>query len=98
MAAPSRRIEIADGESLYYEYEAPGAAGKTFVFVNALTGNYQMWQAVIAPKLRAAGYGTLVYNFRGQAESRTAPSTRRPTISSQCRSRTPRPRNASRAP
>lgn len=69
-------LEIADGESLYYEYEPPGAAGKTFVFVNALTGSYQMWQAVIAPKLRAAGYGTLVYNFRGQAESRTAPSTR----------------------
>lgn len=69
-------LEIADGESLYYEYAAPGPAGKTFVFVNALTGSYQMWQAVIGPKLRAAGYGTLVYNFRGQAESRTAPATR----------------------
>lgn len=68
-------LEIADGESLYYEYAAPGAAGKTFVFVNALTGSYQMWEAAIAPKLRAAGYGTLVYNFRGQAESRTKPTT-----------------------
>lgn len=69
-------LEIADGESLYYEYAPPGAAGKTVVFVNALTGNAQMWQAAIAPALRAAGYGTLVYNFRGQAESRTAPTTR----------------------
>lgn len=69
-------LEIADGESLYYEYAAPGAKGCTFVFVNALTGNFQMWQAVIGPKLREAGYGTLVYNFRGQAESRTAPATR----------------------
>ena len=32
-------LEIAPGESLYYEYEAPGATGQTFVFVNALTGN-----------------------------------------------------------
>jgi len=69
-------LEIATGESLYYEYDAPGAAGRTFVFVNALTGNAQMWQAAIGPALRAAGYGTLVYNFRGQAESRTAVTTR----------------------
>ncbi len=38
-------LEIADGESLYYEYTAPGSAGKTAVFVNALTGSYQMWEA-----------------------------------------------------
>lgn len=69
-------LEIADGESLYYEYTAPGPDGRTFVFVNALTGSYQMWDAVIGPQLRAAGHGTLVYNFRGQAESRTAPTTR----------------------
>jgi pimeloyl-ACP methyl ester carboxylesterase len=69
-------LDIAAGESLYYEYDAPGAAGRTFVFVNALTGNAQMWQAAIGPALRAAGYGTLVYNFRGQAESRTAVTTR----------------------
>lgn len=69
-------LEIADGESLYYEYAAPGPDGRTFVFVNALTGSYQMWEAVIGPRLRAAGHGTLVYNFRGQAESRTAPTTR----------------------
>ncbi|NQW11090.1 MAG: alpha/beta hydrolase [Alphaproteobacteria bacterium] len=73
-------LDIADGESLYYEYDAPGATGKTVIFVNALTGNYAMWQAEIAPALRAAGYGTLVYNFRCQAESRTA-TTNRPTPS-----------------
>jgi 3-oxoadipate enol-lactonase len=70
-------LEIAPGESLYYEYEAPGATGQTFVFVNALTGNTGMWQAdSIGPKLRAAGYGTLCYNFRGQIESKTAPETK----------------------
>jgi len=70
-------LEIADGESLYYKHQPPaGDAGKTFVFVNALTGSYAMWEAEIGPALRAAGHGTLVYNFRGQAESQTAETTR----------------------
>jgi pimeloyl-ACP methyl ester carboxylesterase len=66
-------LEITPEESLFYEYDAPGATGQTFVFVNALTGNTGMWQAdAIGPKLRAAGYGTLCYNFRGQTESKTS--------------------------
>jgi 3-oxoadipate enol-lactonase len=70
-------LEIAEGESLYYEHTSPtDPSGKTFVFVNALTGSYTMWEAAIAPALREAGHGTLVYNFRGQAESRTAATTR----------------------
>lgn len=70
-------LEIADGESLYYEHTPPSdPSGKTFVFVNALTGSYTMWEAEIGPALRAAGHGTLVYNFRGQAQSRTAPTTK----------------------
>ncbi len=63
------KLEIAPGESLYYEYDEPGARGMTFVFVNALTGNTAMWQGGIAPALRDAGFGTLCYNFRGQAET-----------------------------
>lgn len=67
-------LEISSGNSLYYEYQAPGAKGQTFVFVNALTGNTGMWEVdSIGPALRAAGYGTLVYNFRGQADSTFAP-------------------------
>ena len=62
-------LTVAGGESLYYEHDAAGAAGKTFVFVNALTGDTAMWQATIGPALRAAGYGTLCYNFRGQART-----------------------------
>ena len=62
-------MEIAPGESLYYEYDAAGVRGVTFVFVNALTGNTGMWQAGIAPALRAAGFGNLCYNFRGQVET-----------------------------
>ncbi len=71
------RLDIAPGESLHYEYEAPGAARRTFVFVNALTGNTGTWQhSEIGPRLRAAGYGTLAWNFRGQVDSTFAPGTR----------------------
>jgi pimeloyl-ACP methyl ester carboxylesterase len=65
------QLDIAPGEALYYEHHAPGAAGATFVFVNALTGNTGTWEhAEIGPKLRAAGYGTLAWNFRGQVQTR----------------------------
>jgi len=71
------RLEIAPGESLHYEYDAPGEARRTVVFVNALTGNTGSWQhPAIGPRLRAAGYGTLAWNFRGQAETSFAPDTR----------------------
>jgi 3-oxoadipate enol-lactonase len=64
-------LDIAPGEALYYEYDAPGAAGSTFVFVNALTGSTGTWShPQIGPALRAAGHGTLAWNFRGQAQTR----------------------------
>ncbi len=69
------KLEIAPGESLYYEYGEAGARGMTFVFVNALTGNTAMWQDGIAPALRDVGFGTLCYNFRGQAETEFGPAT-----------------------
>ncbi|MBI2206904.1 MAG: alpha/beta fold hydrolase [Candidatus Rokubacteria bacterium] len=69
-------LDVAPGESLYYEYDAPGAAGATFVFVNALTGHTATWQhADIGPRLHQAGYGTLTWNFRGQAQTQFAPGT-----------------------
>jgi pimeloyl-ACP methyl ester carboxylesterase len=58
-----------NGASLYYEYDGPIDRRQTFVFVNALTGSAAAWQAEIGPALRAAGYGTLAYDMRGQANS-----------------------------
>jgi len=70
------KLKITAGESLHYEYETPGAAGTTFVFVNALTGSTPTWQhPEIGPVLRRAGHGTLCWNFRGQAETRFGPET-----------------------
>jgi 3-oxoadipate enol-lactonase len=69
-------LALSPGEALYYEYSAPGTAGRTFAFVNALAGSTATWEhPEIGPRLRAAGYGTLVWNFRGQANSRSAEST-----------------------
>lgn len=67
-------LEIAPSEALAHVHHPPERAdGLTFVFVNALTGHLQGWEAVIAPALRAEGHGTLSYNFRGQEGSPFAP-------------------------
>ncbi len=64
------QLDIDQNNSLYYLHTPPTRqAAPTFVFVNALTGTTEHWEAVVAPALRAQGFGTLSYNFRGQAES-----------------------------
>lgn len=66
-------LEIGPEEALYYEHAPPADPNKpTFVFVNPITGDTSLWTAQITPALNAAGYGTLVYDFRGQAQSRYA--------------------------
>lgn len=69
------QLDLSPGNGLFYDYAPPGARGFTFVFVNALTGSTAMWEAEIAPALRDAGYGTLAYNFRGQADSPFTPGS-----------------------
>ena len=47
---PVHSLDADNG--LYYEHSAPARDGApTFVFVNALTGNTQAWEAVVAPRL-----------------------------------------------
>lgn len=70
-------LQLGPADGLYYEWEAARAPdGLTFVFVNAITGDLGMWEARIAPALRADGHGTLGYNFRGQANSPVPPDRR----------------------
>jgi pimeloyl-ACP methyl ester carboxylesterase len=70
------QLDLAPGEALYYEHHAAGASGATFVFVNALTGSTATWEhPAIGPALRAAGFGTLAWNFRGQAQTRVGAGT-----------------------
>ncbi|MEM9044012.1 MAG: alpha/beta fold hydrolase [Pseudomonadota bacterium] len=63
-------LSLGEGNSLFYHHTAPNRpSAPTFVFVNALTGSTEHWESSIAPALRKNGFGTLSYNFRGQAES-----------------------------
>ena len=66
-------LEIGPDEALHYVYAAAAGDGATCVLVNALTSDASMWEAEVAPSLRAAGLGTLVYNLRGQPDSPVAP-------------------------
>lgn len=60
-------LTLSSGNALYHEHTPPTREGAvTFVFVNALTGNTDAWEAAVAPALREKGFGTLSYNFRGQ--------------------------------
>jgi 3-oxoadipate enol-lactonase len=63
-------LSISDTDGLYYEYDKPiKDGGKTFVFINAITGDASMWLVSVSPALRDHGHGTIAYNFRGQANS-----------------------------
>lgn len=67
-------LQIDAENALYYVHTPPARGGApSFVFVNALTGTTEHWEAAVAPALREQGFGTLSYNFRGQTESRFAP-------------------------
>ncbi|WP_299439304.1 alpha/beta hydrolase [uncultured Rhodospira sp.] len=68
-------LELGPSDGLSFEYDPPAHDRPTLVFVNALTGHTGVWQAVVAPRCRAAGLGTLCWNFRGQQDSPFAPGT-----------------------
>ena len=64
------QLDLSEGNSLFYLHHAPSRKdAATFVFVNALTGSTDTWEAEIAPTLRNKGFGTLSWNFRGQTGS-----------------------------
>jgi len=69
-------LPLGPDDGLFHLHTPPARDGlPTFVFVNALTGSTDAWEAVVAPALRDEGFGTLSWNFRGQADSPFAPDT-----------------------
>lgn len=69
-AARMPELRLDDTNALHHRHAPPGRTGApTFVFVNALTGSTDHWEAVVAPALRDEGFGTLSWNFRGQDRS-----------------------------
>jgi 3-oxoadipate enol-lactonase len=64
------QIDFDDKNGLYFQWTPPNQKGApSFVFFNALTGDHETWEANIGPECRGAGYGTLVFNYRGQTGS-----------------------------
>ena len=64
------RVDFDDNNGVYFEWVPPAQEGApSFVFFNALTGDHEAWQSTISPACRKAGYGTLVFNYRGQTGS-----------------------------
>ncbi len=69
-------LQLSPQDALFYEHHPPGRhEAATLVFFNALTGDTGAWEAHIAPWLREQGFGTLLYNLRGQTSSPFAPGT-----------------------
>lgn len=67
-------LRLDDANNLYVIAHPPTRDGApTFVFVNAITGSTDHWEAAVAPALRDAGFGTVSWNLRGQAGSDFAP-------------------------
>ena len=67
---------LGPGDSIHYVHQPPQTRrGWTFVFFNDLFNDSQIWEAAVAPALRRAGHGTLIWNYRGQPGSRCAPTT-----------------------
>ena len=64
-------LVIDQNNSLPYLYH-PSAGKPTIVFINALTGSTDHWEQRVAPLCRAAGFGTLSYNMRGQVDTTLA--------------------------
>jgi pimeloyl-ACP methyl ester carboxylesterase len=82
-------LRLATPDGLFYEHQQPADSdSSTFVFFNALTGDTSTWETVICPILRAAGYGTLTYNMRGQTDSPFSPEvefTEKQIVSDACK-------------
>lgn len=67
-------LSLDAANAIYYQHTpASRDDSVTFVFFNALTGDAGMWLGEIAPALHEQGHGTLVWNFRGQADSPVSP-------------------------
>jgi len=67
-------LEIGPVDGLSYAYTPPSVEdGLTFVGFNTLTGDLSNWETGVGEALRAAGHGTLWYNYRGQAGSPIGP-------------------------
>lgn len=64
-------LNLGPEDALYYEWSPPtNPAAPSFIFINPITGDTSLWNTAVIPAVKAAGYGVLAYDFRGQTQSR----------------------------
>jgi 3-oxoadipate enol-lactonase len=63
-------LDLGGDTAIFYEHTQPSLDKPTFVFVNSMSASTQVWEVEIAPTLRAAGYGTLSFDYRGQGQTK----------------------------
>lgn len=62
-------MKIDEHNSIHVSHHRPAKGQPTFVFLNSIGATTNTWEADIAPALRANGYGTLSFDYRGQGQS-----------------------------
>ena len=66
-------IKIDEKNQIHVRHQRPSQGKQTFVFLNSMGATTNVWEDRIAPALRAQGYGTLSFDYRGQGESLYGP-------------------------
>ncbi|WP_306259068.1 alpha/beta fold hydrolase [Pararhizobium sp. IMCC21322] len=62
-------VKIDEKNQIHVIHQAPSQGKQTFVFLNSMGATTRAWEDRIAPALRARGYGTLSFDYRGQGET-----------------------------
>lgn len=73
MSKASAFLDIDADNAIHYIHHAPKDDKHTFVFHNSMGATTDAWEDKIAPLLRARGYGTLSFDYRGQGDTRYGP-------------------------
>lgn len=63
-------VEVSSDSAIYFQHHAPKGVQPTFVFVNSNGATTEVWEALICPRLRDMGFGTLTLDYRGQGQTR----------------------------
>lgn len=69
-----RFVEIDGENAIHVIHTSPQQGKATFVFLNSMGASTAVWEDEIAPLLRARGFGTLSFDYRGQGASKYGPT------------------------
>ncbi|MDD7972756.1 alpha/beta fold hydrolase [Roseinatronobacter alkalisoli] len=66
-------LELDPDNAIHAIHHSPQGDKATFVFLNSMGATTQVWEETLAPALRARGFGTLSFDYRGQGKTRFGP-------------------------